>query len=82
MASTTRNRAKILTAGLSMRMEPADRELFNAAARITGRSVGQTLIVCARPTAEKIVAKATGQCQCFAQTNGAQDTPGERALDL
>ena len=69
----------VFTAGLSLRMSLEDRALFNEAARISGRSVGRTLVICARPMARQIIAEETGNCPCQC---AAQDTLLEsRALE-
>ena len=75
----------VFTAGLSLRMSHEDRALFNEAARISGRSVGRTLVICARPMARQIVADETGKypCECGAQTaqRRSQDADGGLAQD-
>lgn len=56
---------------ISIRMTPADRQLFEELALIEGRDVGPTIVMCARPTARQMVAKETERCICRCDTQTA-----------
>ena len=71
MTSATRTRS------FSIPVTPSDLDTFREAARVTERSTGKLIVVCARIGAQAILAREARRCECGTVANGQPyDTNG------